>query len=218
MYTIIEAIYQELNNEINVKNKKLLEILKEKIEKADCTSILSTVEFIKISFSSNLLEDLELLMQLNGDEIFKIRHANSVIRTMLEQTIECIYLLKNPEQITTYLGDNIELSNDDVEIDDETNLIKSLLQFGQRRFVGGRKSVSSMALDINEKESKEDRLSLYEIYRLLSERDHNSLFESILDDIGMIEYNLKPIALEEIQVMYIMTIVDVFMIAYRIEA
>ena len=77
----------ELKIIIEDKNKKLYAKLKG-------DSILDTTEYVKILFSENILEDIEFLSSLNGKTIFKVRHANAVIRNMLEQTIEFMYLLK----------------------------------------------------------------------------------------------------------------------------
>lgn len=215
MYTVNDDVYAELKNEINAGNEKLLKKLNNREKEDDNSNFLNSVEFIKISFSTNLLDDLEFLMLLSGNDIFKVRHANSIIRTMLEQTIEFIYLLKRPEKIVAYLGSNIEVPNDSIEIDDDTNLVDAMSQFGQRRYDEGKKNIFLMATDIDEIEGKKDRLALYEIYRILSENDHNAYFQSILDEIDILENGEQLIALEEVQVTYIMLIINAFMSAYR---
>lgn len=83
-YQIKPNILEDLNNEISNKNQRLLNDLKGKKE------IINFVEFIKISFSENLLEDIELLNTLSGNSLLKVRHANIIMRDMLEQVIEFI--------------------------------------------------------------------------------------------------------------------------------
>ena len=84
-YQIKNEIYKALEEEISMTNQQLLKSLQGKEE------ILNTVEFIKISFSESLLEDIEFLNNLSGNPIFKIRHAYMVLRDMLEQVIEFIF-------------------------------------------------------------------------------------------------------------------------------
>lgn len=203
MYTIKDEIFNELKKEIEDKNKIFFATLKEKKQ------ILNTIEFIKIAFSETLLEDLDFLMTISGEEMFKVRHANVIVRDLLEQTIEFIYLTKHPELISDYMGENLDLN------EDETDLVEARMQFGKKRYTDGRKSISKMAEDINEKTHKEDRLSLYEIYRILSEDAHNSYYQSILDDIEQLETKASDSALTQEQMTYLMLIIDAFMKAYR---
>lgn len=203
MYMIKAEIFNELKKEIMDKNKIFFATFNEKKQ------MLNTIEFIKIVFSETLLEDLDFLMTLSGEEIFKVRHANVIIRDLLEQTIEFIYLSKNPELVSDYMGENLEL--DEVE----TDLVEARVQFGKKRYKIGRKSISKMAEDINEKLHKEDRLSLYEIYRILSEDAHNSYYQSILDDIEQLETKEIDSALTEEHLTYLMLIIDAFMKSYR---
>ena len=48
---------------------------------------------------SYLLEDINFLTTLSGEEIFKPRYAYMVLRDMVEQVIEFIYLMKHPDLI-----------------------------------------------------------------------------------------------------------------------
>lgn len=215
MYTIKEDIFSAIKNEIYTGNEKLFEILKHRMENLNQNNYLSSIEFIKIAFSSHLIEDLEFLISLSGNKIFKIRHAIIIIRDVLEQTIEFIYLLKNSKIISEYLGSSIELDEDDFDLDDKTNLVEAMSQFGQSRYSGGRKTVSKMAEDINEKNPKQDRLSLYQMYKILSEMGHNSYFQAFLEDVGEVESGERETALTEEQITYLMWIIDAFMSAYR---
>ena len=63
---IIVRYLESLNNEINAINTKLLDSLKGKKD------VICTEEFVKICFSSNILENIELLNKLSGNPLFKI--------------------------------------------------------------------------------------------------------------------------------------------------
>lgn len=203
-YQIKNEIYKALEEEISMTNQQLLKSLQGKEE------ILNTVEFIKISFSGSLLEDIEFLNSLSGNPIFKIRHAYMVLRDMLEQVIEFIFLMKHPDMIPDYLGLNID-DNSEKSFDP----IKEIHKIGSKRFKDGRKSVSAMAKDIGEKESSLNRMTLYDMYQLLSEACHNSYFFAGLDVIETVETGKEFVALSEAQVQHLMIIIGSFMETYR---
>ena len=152
------------------------------------------------SEAKNLLQDL----QSRNERMFLL------IRDVLEQVIEFIYLLKHTDLIEQFFGANINTGDLD-----EENLIDEYLHFGGKRYNGGRKRVFQMASSINENASVDNTLSLYDIYRILSEQCHNSYFLSTLDDIEEIETNKKAVALTEEQLTYLMIIISRFMEAYR---
>lgn len=202
---IKEDVLTLIKKEIQENNQILLQkLIKRK-------NILNTLEFIKISFSTNLLEDIDFLNVLSGNDIFKIRHANIIIRDFLEQVIEFIYITKHPEIIEDFIGTNININ----EIDFQSNLVEGMLHFGKKRYVHGRKSIAKMADDINQKITTDNKLSLYDMYRILSEQCHNSYFNAILDDVGEYETGKNDRALTEEQVTYIILIIDYFLKAYR---
>lgn len=203
-YQIKTNIFEDLNTEINSTNQKLLETLKNKSE------FLNSVEFIKISFSENLLEDIDFLNTLSGNPLFKVRHANIIMRDMLEQVIEFIYLMKHKELITDYLGANVDTPNLST-----SNPIKEFQKLGSKRYKNGRKSVSEMAKDIGEKKSTANNLALYELYQLLSEECHNSYFFANLDDIEQVETKNETSALSKDQAENLMTIIGRFLETYR---
>lgn len=87
-YKIKTDVLESLYDEVSTINQKLLNSLKEKED------IICTEEFVKICFSSNIIEDTEFLNKLSGNLLFKARHANMIIRDMIEQVIEFIYLMK----------------------------------------------------------------------------------------------------------------------------
>lgn len=202
-YQIKNEIYKALEEEISMTNRQLLKSLQGK------EKILNTVEFIKISFSENLLEDIEFLNSLSGNPIFKIRHADMILRDILEQVIEFIFLMKHPDTISDYLGLNIDDNSEK-----SSDPIKEIHKIGCKRFKDGRKSVSAMAKDIGEKESSSNRITLYDIYQLLSEACHNSYFFAGLDDAETAETGKEFVALSEEQVQQLIIIIGYFMETY----
>lgn len=203
-FHIKDDFFEGLEAEITSINQQLFNKLKEKHD------FLCSVEFIKIAFSENLLDDIEFLNTLSGQPLFKARHANIILRDMLEQVIEFIYLMKHTELITDYMGFNVDTTRLTTH-----NPIKGIHKLGSKRFSGGRRSVSEMAQDINEKKSSQNDTSLYELYQLLSEECHNSYFFANLDDIEEVETGKKTLALTEEQVSHIIIIVGSFMEVYR---
>lgn len=203
-FVIRQDILENLKKEIGDINKTLFDKLQ------NSPNYLYSTEFLKISCSENFLDDIEFLNEMSGTPNFKVRYANMIIRDVLEQVIEFIYLLKYPELIEQFMGGNIE--TDDF---DKDKLIEEYLQFGGKRYTGGRKTISKMASSINEKVSVDDTLSLYDIYRILSEQCHNSYFLSNLDDIDEAETGKRTVALTDEQLTYLMIIIGRFMEAYR---
>ena len=171
---------------------------------------LCSVKFFKIAFSENLLDDVYFLNKSSVQSIFKARHANIILRNMLEQVIEFIYLMKHTELITCYLGVNFDTTKLTTR-----NPIKGIHKLGSKRFGDGRKSVSEMAQDINEKISSKNDIQLYDLYQLLSEECHNSYFFTNLDDFEEVETGKKTLALTEEQAQYIVIIVGRFMETYQ---
>lgn len=203
-YQITTNIYNALIDEISKTNQLLVNSLKAK------STVINSVEFVKISLSENLLEDVEFLNTLSGNSLFKIRHANIIMRDMLEQVIEFIYLIKHPEIISEYFGSNI-----DTDKLLKHKPIKGIHKLGNERYTDSRKSVSEMARDINEKNTTPNRPALYDMYQLLSEECHNSYFFSNFDDIEELEHGEEILALSEEQAQNIVIILDRFMETYR---
>lgn len=203
-YQIDEELLESLTTEIHSINVELLKLLNGKKQ------ILNSVEFIKISFSESILEDIVFLNGLSGNKSFRIRHANIIIRDMLEQVIEFIYLMKHEEKIYEYLGLNI----DETSLSEEEP-VEAIKKLGKQRFTGGRKSVFFMAKDIGEAVSTLEQMALYDLYRILSEMCHSSYYFAGLDDCEEIETGNAMGALTEEQVLYLTIIIDRFMNCYR---
>lgn len=204
-YEIKSDILEGLCGEIVTINKALIDRV---IESGD--SILYSPEYIKFSFSNHLLEDINYLTTLSGKEIFKPRYAYMILRDMVEQVIEFIYLMKHPDLIAEFMGALID--NNTIT----TNTpVKSTHRLGNERYSGGRKSVSEMARDIGEKGVSEKQPALYDVYQILSEECHNSYFFSNLDNLGEKERGEEKLALTEEQALYLMIIIERFMDIYR---
>lgn len=208
-FTLELSFYKNLKNEIAQKNKEFLSVLQES------DNILHTKEYLKIAFSEDLLNDVDFLTTLSGNDKFKTRYADLIIRNLIEQVIEFIYLLKNPEKIPDFIGSNYNDENFSINYNGgklSDNYIESFRRFGSLRYSKGRPSISKMADNINEKRSHSDTISLYELYVLFSEDCHNSYYFSTLTALG----GKEPCALTEYQTGFLITIVDRFLKAYRL--
>lgn len=205
VYGIKPDILASLCGEIVSINKELID---RAIERG--ANILYSPEYIKFSFSNHLLEDIDFLTTLSGEQIFKPRHAYMILRDMVEQVIEFIYLMKHLDLITEFMGGKIDNSKISASMP-----IKSTHRMGNERYSGGRKSVSEMARDIGEKNLSENQPALYDVYQLLSEKCHNSYFFSNMDNLGEIKNGEEKLALTEEQAQYLMIIIGRFMDVYR---
>lgn len=203
-YQVKPELLEAVKKEVTATNLQLLKSLQGKED------IFNTTAYIKILFSDTLLEDVDFLNTLSGQPIFKVRYAQMILRDMLEQVIEFIFLMKHPDMIPQYLGDNI---NSNAPFG--SNPVNELQKMASGRYADGRKTVSEMAKDINEKKSSPGRPALYEIYRLLSEECHNSYFFARLDDFKEARDHSEILALSEDQAQHLVIIVMRFMEAYR---
>ena len=142
---------------------------------------LNSVEYIFNYFSMCLKEDIRGL-QVN---LYKERYFLAILRNMIEQIIECSYLLKHPETIHDYLGDDKFEENED--------LMKSFKQFRSKRGREGcqKKSIRDMCEDIETGEKAEH--PFYDMYSWLSENEHNTYYVHLIEDVEGVdmgsEYN-----------------------------
>ena len=60
--------------------------------------------WVKTNFIKHFTEDVFFLNDHSEDNTFSQRYGNLIIRDMLEQLIEFLYLLKNPHHAEEYLG------------------------------------------------------------------------------------------------------------------
>lgn len=161
-------------------------------------------EMMSFVVSECLMEDVETIYTLKNQG-FSDRYADFVIRNMCEQVIEYIYIMRHPELIPEYFGENIK---------DEwngRNLFKGLKRTGGARFKE-RKSVSEMAVDIGEKTSDDEKISLYEIYSLKAEFEHHSYFNHMLNTIFSV--NDESESAEEVDYIYLIYILTAFINTY----
>jgi len=194
----------EFENKIKIKKETLLNKLNPK------QSIIVTKEFLSISTSECLLEDVEMSLNLFSElrtpkYSQNARFINLIIRNMCEQAIEYIYIMKNPQLIKEYFNFNIP---DDPN---EISYYKFVKEANSKRFTSKRKSVYKMANELNEVNNSSDDICLYNIYSDKSELIHNSYFNSIF---------LLNIDFEEIKsfislnLMYITYILEAFIKEY----
>ncbi len=138
---------------------------------------LASKEFLSIVVSECLIDDIKSIQKLR-EEKFANRYVDAAIRNMCEQVIEYIYIIKNPNLIKKYFGE--DLTYEYPKDDSIKTLIKSLTQTGKARF-GKRERVMEMAKDIGELDSDDNKLALYDIFKLKSELEHNSYFNHLFE-------------------------------------
>lgn len=164
--------------------------------------------WVKMNFIKHFTEDVFFLNDHSEDNAFLRRYGNLIIRDMLEQLVEFLYLLKNPYHAEEYLGLTINFE----ELKRKQSLVKKEELFGEKRYnkgSDGRPSVSEMAKDIGEKSSANGNITLYKLYQILSEQCHNSYFSSLLDDVNKVHYSILTSGLNESQIrdVLIMTLI-----------
>lgn len=147
----------------------------------------------KSNFIKNLLEDIFFLIDLDGQMNFCIRNGNLIIRNMLEQLIEFLYLLRHQELIEEYFGEKMK----EPILVDVAQLSKEL---GKLRFESGRKTIKEMTEDINQFKNSSGEMTLYDLYIMLSETCHNSYFISWLETVEGIRSDKNEGALSALQI------------------
>lgn len=172
---------------------------------------------VKTNFIKHFTEDVFFLNDHSEDNSFSRRYGNLIIRAMLEQLIEFLYLLKNPHLAEEYLGLTINFD----ELNRKTSLVNKEKLFGNERYSHestGRPSVSDMAKDIGEKSSADGSLTLYKLYQILSERCHNAYFSSLLDDVNKVNSSIPVSGLDEGQINDILIMTAIVLAEYKYDA
>ena len=164
--------------------------------------------WVKMNFIKHFTEDVFFLNNHSEDETFSRRNGNLIIRNMLEQLIEFLYLLKNPHHAEEYLGLTINFE----EFNRKQSIVKKEELFGEKRYnknKNKRPTISEMTQDIGEKSSNNTNLTLYKLYQILSEQCHNSYFSSLLDDVNKVHHSIPNSGLSDNQIknIHIMTTV-----------
>jgi len=155
--------------------------------------------WVKTNFIKNFTSDVFFLNDHSEDVNFPQRYGNLILRNMLEQLIEFLYVMKNPHHAEEYLGLTIRLE----EIERKNSVVKKEELFGNGRYnkeLDGRPTVSEMAKNIGEKSSGNGNLTLYKLYQILSEQCHNSYFSSLIDDVNKVYSSLQISGLSENQI------------------
>ena len=163
-----------------------------------------TKEFLSFLVSECLMEDVETIYKMKRDG-YSARYVDSVIRNMCEQVIECLYIMKHPDLLEEYFGGKIKAEWNG------TNYFKGMKRTGKARFKK-RPEVSKMAIDIGEMKSSKDKMSLYDIYSMKAEFEHNSYFNHWLDVLYSVN-NGQEVA-EEMDYVYMRYILAVFIQKY----
>jgi len=142
---------------------------------------------LRMCFIHNFAEDIWLLNDLQANSSAYRRTIYLVLRNMVEQLIEFLYLQKNTQYIDEYLGLKIDYNS----FVNEQNITKMAKLFGQKRYKNTRPKIIDMAQDIRGDIPLNDYLDLYDLYSILSESCHNSYYESLLNDYDNAVQNNK---------------------------
>lgn len=100
--------------------------------------------WVKTNFIKHFTEDVFFLNDHSEDNAFSRRYGNLIIRDILEQLIEFLYILKNPHLSEEYLGLTINLE----EVKRKQSIVKKEGLFGEKRYnkgLDGRPSVKHLA-------------------------------------------------------------------------
>lgn len=155
-------------------------INQEALEKYEKSEFKDKKMFITSSFAENLLTDLKLIINLYNT--YEVRHIASIFKTSIEHIMLYGYLIKYPSEIDKYLGGNIKehiLKEDD-------DLVKEFKKnIGQYRF--RREKIKGIARDIEEDKSIENKMCVYDAYRMLCDYAHDGYFMQILHQVGQNE-------------------------------
>ena len=174
---------------------------------------LTSIPFTAYLFSDCIKKDIETILTLKEAENTPNRYAEGIIRNICEQTIEFLYLCKNPSLLGEYYGMQIT--------EEELTILKSNSNPFHvfRRLIGNKKyssdqHIRDMAVFIGEEVGTDDRMSLYEAYQSIS--IHNSYIEDFMKLYNAVESLMMGIAPEpDLDFMILINILTKFMCAYR---
>ena len=192
-------LYHNFVDDAKEKNGKIL------LDFKNTGKEFASKEILSLWVSECLIEDIGTIQHLK-DNSFSNRYVDAIIRNMCEQVIEYLYIMKHQELIPIFFGRNLK-----EDFDEQKDLFAAFKQTGQARF-GKRKPVKEMAKDIGEEKSSDDKLSLYDIYSIKAELEHNSYFHHRFDIIGEIEDDEKEE--DDLDYMFMLYILNAFLDAY----
>lgn len=163
------------------------------------------INLFKMNFIKKFSDDIIFLNDLSGNPNFYHRYGYLILRNMLEQLIEFLYVKKNPHLVDEYLGFKIDLN----ALQTKHSPVEGEHAFGKKRYLENRPRISEMAKDIGESNAADGALSLYDVYSILSEKCHNSYFDSLLKDFNSVGFGMPTIGLtdEHMTLLYAMTAV-----------
>ena len=165
----------------------------------------------RMNYIKKFTDDIFFLNDLSGNSNFHVRYANLILRNMVEQLIEFLYISKHTELVDEYLGSKISTDNSNKK----KFIVTALRRFGDYRFSNRREEVSKMAADIKEKYTKKKNpLTLYNMYSILSDRCHNSYFSSLLDDFAKAFSDSHYIAVTQEQGTYLNTLIIIVLMNF----
>ena len=160
-------------------------------------------QLFRMSFIRKFTDDVVFLNDLCGTPHYYHRYSYLIIRNMVEQLIEFLYLMENTHLIKEYLGLSIDLAR----LDAPHSAVEGERIFGGARYENGRVHVREMANKIGEQEASDGSLTLYSAYRILSERCHNSYFDAFLDVLNQARSDMPATGLSEEHVLLVNAIV-----------
>ena len=171
------------------------------------------ISLFRMNFIKKFTDDVWYLNDHSGQNDFHVRYATFILRNMVEQVIEFLYISKNVKLIDEYLGS--EISKKHSAIDSNSTTVEALKIYGEKRFATRRERIAQMAEDINERyATKKDCLTLYDVFTVLSDRTHNSYFSSLLDDFAKEFSDDHYIGLTVEQVRYLNVLIIVVLMTF----
>ena len=195
--SIIEALTKALDNSVQ---KHMQELGTEQ----------ENFNLFRMHFIKKFSDDVMFLNDLSGVNDFYHRYGYLILRNMLEQLIEFLYVQKNKHLVDEYLGLKIDLD----ALKEKHNPVEGERCFGKKRYTNNRPTVADMAKDIKEYKATVGTMTLYDVYCVLSERCHNCYFDSFLKDINAINAGVPKIGLNEEQMMLLNTMIACALIEY----
>lgn len=168
------------------------------------------INLFRMNFIKKFLDDVMFLNGLSGNNDFYHRYGYLIIRNMLEQLIEFLYIQKNKHLVDEYLGLKINLDT----LKGKHTPVEGERLFGQKRYIKNRPSIANMSMCIEEKQNTFGSMTLYEAYCVLSERCHNSFFDSLLKDYNAISNGVPDIGLNEEQITFVDAIIARVLLEY----
>ena len=166
---------------------------------------------LKMHFIKDFSDDVIFINKLCEREDFYHRYGYLLIRNMVEQLIEFLYVLTNTHLVDEYLGLKIDLDS----LKEKHTPVEGERKFGKLRYLNKRPSIYDMAEDIGERMAQGGAFSLYDAYCVLSEKCHNSYFDSLLAEFNKVGLNKPTTGLNDEQILLLNAIIACVLIEYK---